>query len=140
MFKSVAPGGAYKGAAQSGGFNHNHASQMGHVAASRLKFRQAMSGAAPAGVPDDHMVGSQAPGAPPAHGNFKAHIAHAVHAHTGHPVTHNAVLQAIDGVTAKGGFTPAQGNALKAHKGPLVGPGGHDTMAKIANHMISGGV
>jgi hypothetical protein len=42
-------------------------------------------------------------------------------------------------VTAKGGFTPAQGHALKVHKGPLIGAGGHATMAKIANHMISGG-
>ena len=135
MFKSASS--AFKGAAQIGGFNHNHASQMATVAASRLKFRQALGGA-PAAVPATHVVGSQAPGAPPPHANFKAHIAHAVQAHTGQPVTHNAVLQAIDGVTAKGGFTPAEGSALKAHKGPLVGPGGHDTMAKIANHMIGG--
>jgi len=121
--------GAFSGAAQSGGFNHNHAASMAHVAAGRRQIAASLgamqpgAGAPPPLAPPVAAIGpplAQAPGmgpvpgmapgpglAPPtpAHiktGNFKVHIAHIIKQNMGVSVTHNAVMSAIDRLAAKG--------------------------------------
>lgn len=48
---------------------------------------------------------------------------------------HEDIHSAIDALTQAGHFTPNQGNALKAHHGPLEGPHGQATAAKIKTQM-----
>lgn len=48
---------------------------------------------------------------------------------------HGDIHSAIDALTQAGHFTAHQGDALKAHHGPLEGPAGDATAAKIKTQM-----
>ncbi len=157
---SVRPsaGGAFKGAGQLGGFNHSNAVMRAHIAATRTKARAVLGPPKAPAAPVAPLTGPAAPAAPTApamgaaapmagavnvpmphpHGNFKAHIAHAVTHLTGQPVTHNMVQSAIDRMAAKGAVSPFQGEALKQHTGPLVGPQGRQIMTGLANEVMQG--
>lgn len=136
----------HTGAAASAGMgtmNHLHSKQMGFAAAQRLQMAKAMGsprggvanmgGPAPVNPirPPTAPGGPAAPGAPPAPGgDFRQHVAAA----TGLPgVSVPEVHQAIGAMAQMGQINPFQAHALVAHRGPLAGPAGAQTVGKIAN-------
>lgn len=127
-------------AAQSGGYNHGHASQMGHMSALRMQAARALQGrptstiphpaGGPSGTPGGAVPGG---GAPPV--NYKAQIA-GMASHHGAAVGIHHIHGAIDSMAAKGKISGFQANALKQHNGPLIGPQGQGTQTAIMNEML----
>jgi hypothetical protein len=134
---------------QSQGVNHDQASMMAHVAARKAAVMKALQGGAPNAVPGGIAAGAPpgspvAPGAAPAPAppaahkhSFKAHIA-AAGAARGVPLGMADIHGAIDTLTKAGKFSPVQGEALKAHNGPLHGKAGVSTMHAITHQALSG--
>jgi len=113
--------------AQSGGFNHGHASQMAHAAALKQQAARALSGlptARPPVTPGGH---AGTPG-----GGISAPVAQIAQA-TGRPPAH--VHAAINNLVGSGKLTPLQGTALKMHNKPLQGPAGANTMKLVASAL-----
>jgi len=90
--------------AQGGGYNHGHASQMGHAAALKQQAARALQGR-----PTDRppVTPGGASGVPGSAGGFKAQL--------GAPPAH--IHMAIDSLVKQGKLTPFQGTALKVHNG-----------------------
>lgn len=112
------PPGGRSAVGQAGMGGHIQASVAAHAAAARAHASKALG----------------ASGHPPA-GNFKQHIANTLSA-GGVPTNVGDVHQAIGAMTQAGHFTPQQGQGLMTHNGPLAGPQGLDTMAKIG-HVVA---
>lgn len=121
----MAKGGAFKGASESQGYNHDNAMKMAHAANRKLAVAKAFSSAP-----------KPPAGAPPPGGNYKAHVAHGAAQH-GVKATVQHVHGAIDSLTQKGALTPFQGLALKGHNGPLEGPEGSRTVGMITNELVN---
>lgn len=129
---------------QSQGVQHNQASLMAHAAARKAAVSRILSGgpgasisAPPAAAPAPQPMAGAGPMQPPQpHHNFKAHIAAAGAAH-GVPLGTGDIHAAIDTLTQKGQFSPAQGAALKAHNGPLHGAAGVHTMHSITSQALA---
>lgn len=126
--------------ASHGGVAHMHAAAMATRAAQVGRIRQALGAApslaGPAPVPGAAIspaAGATPPGAMP--NNYKVHIASGL-AQRGVRTTVGQIHNAIDGLTAKGRFTPFQGSALKQHAGPLQGPAGAKAMNDIAGEVV----
>jgi hypothetical protein len=101
----------FASSAQSGTFNHGHASQMAHAAALRQQAARALQGRPTERPPVTPGGASGVPGGAP--GGPVAQVSQA----TGAPPAH--VHAAIDGLVGQGKLTPFQGMALKAHQGPV---------------------
>lgn len=146
LTNSPTVGGNLKGASIGGGFNHQHAISMGHLAAAKMHIAALLGGGVPRlggppQMPQAPQMGGMpsAPGAAPAMpartANFKAHIGHAATVITGKPVSHNDVIAGIDSLTQKGHFTKFQGDALKQHNGPLVGSQGAQVLSQVTQEV-----
>lgn len=141
-------GGHFAGSAQSGGYNHNHASAMGHAASARLNIARQLGGQAQGpvgpvqpvqpvgGVPPVQPTQPVQPQHPMGAGNFRAGVAqHA--ASMGVPAGVPDIHAAIDTLAHKGQLTPFQASALKQHQGPLQGPQGAQTTKMIAHQVVA---
>lgn len=108
-----------------GALQHGHSQQMAFAANRRLQMARAMSGQPAQPGPMSGMMGH-----PPQQpqGDFRAHVAQAA----GVPASPQEVHQAIGAMAQSGQFTPLQAHALVNHVGPLQGPGGAQTVQKIA--------
>lgn len=119
---------AHTGASASAGMgtlNHLHTKQMGFAAAQRLQMAKTLGGSPGGGAASN--ASPMAP--PPGQGDYRQHVAQA----TGLPsVSVPEVHQAIGALTQAGQFNPVQAHALVTHQGPLHGPGGAQTVGKIA--------
>ena len=124
--------------AQSGTFNHVHASQMAHNAALRQQAARALSGRPTSVAPHPAGGVDGVPGGAPPAPNYKSQIAGAA-AQRGAIVGVPHIHAAIDSMANQGKITPFQAGALKAHNGPLVGPQGAATQTAIMAHMLGQG-
>jgi hypothetical protein len=105
--------------ASMGTLQHGRAMAGGHGAAQRLQMAAALGGGGG--------MGGSAMGQPQP--DFRASVAQA----TGLPgVSPQEVHGAIAGLASAGHLSPLQAHALVAHQGPLHGPGGAQTVNKIA--------
>jgi hypothetical protein len=112
-----------------GTLNHLHTKQMGFAAAQRLQMAKTLGGT-PGGGAAGNASPMVAPVNPAGHpGDYRQHVAQA----TGLPgVSGPEVHGAIGALTQAGQLSPVQAHALVVHQGPLHGPGGAQTVGKIA--------
>lgn len=160
MFKPKVPGGNFKSSAIDKGVNEAHMQDMGRVAAARVKAskslsagktvsplqgRRVVSSGAPPQTPDNPgmpkgglVAGATAPPhmrTSPAGGDYRAAISMAA-AHHGVSAGPREIHQSIGRLVHQGTFTPEQGELLRAHQGPLTGPGGVNTLRNIARDVV----
>jgi hypothetical protein len=115
MFLPTPKAAAFRGTSQD--IVHGNTALMAHHAAAHAALAKALGGGAPAQP------------------SFKAGIANMAAAH-GVPLGEQDINGAIGSLTQMGRFTPPQGAALMAHRGPLQGPQGINTTADILKHAV----
>lgn len=132
-FNPMAPPHGGHAPAQAGEQKHNQASNMAFAAQRRVRVARALGG--------NHGPSLSAPQSAPAGQDYRHHVAVAV-APMGIQIGPQHVHAAVDQLTQAGRFTPFQGAALKAHKGPLHGPAGaktvHDLAVQVATNRAHG--
>ena len=162
MMPPTPKGGHFKAASEGSEMAHMHASSMAHSAHSRLQLAKSLGGPAGGGMvkpanpvapvapvmpaspgmmaaPSHPVPPSAGPGAAAVPGmhNYRAAISMAA-GHHGVSAGPSEIHNAIDRLTQGGRFSPAQGQMLKAHHGPLVGDAGMNTMRDITHNIVSG--